>query len=149
MTDFSAILEAPLDSFEKPKPIPTGGYIWTLGQFKLGETTGEKKTPFVEYPLIAQEALGDVDNDALMEYLNGSNLVGKENKITFYLTPNAAYRLKEFLRDHVGVPEGLPTQEALQQAVGRNIVGVVTHTPNRKTPGEFYANIDATAAVPE
>lgn len=147
MTDFNALLSAPIGSIEKPKPIPTGGYIWTIGQPKFDKSR-EKKTDFVSFPLICTEALGDVDEDALKEALNGKALSEIEKKIDLYITKDALWRLQEFLQN-AGVEEGLPLEEGIQAAVGCQIVGVVGHSVSQKDPSQVYANIDSTAKVPE
>jgi len=147
MTDFNALLSAPIGSIEKPKPIPTGGYIWTIGQPKFDKSP-EKKTDYVRFPLICTEPLGDVDADALQEALAGKAISEIEKKIDLYITKDALWRLQEFLQN-AGVEEGLPLEEGIQAAVGRQIVGVVSHEVSKKDPSQVYANVEQTAKVPE
>jgi hypothetical protein len=147
--DFNALLDKPIDSIERPKPIPTGSYLATLGQPKFDKTTGDKQTDYVEYPVMLQEALPDVDQELLVAALNGKNLTEVTQKITYYLTEAALFRLSDMLKDHAKVTEGLPLREGIQEAVGKQLVVVISHTPNKKDPQSVYANIDQTAAVPE
>lgn len=148
MTDFSALLDKPLDDYERPKPLPVGSYVATVGQVKYDKTTGEKQTPYAEFPIVPTEAMPDVDQDALAAALNGKPLTEFALKQTFYLTENAMFRLKEFVQA-AGVQEGIPASEQIQQAIGQQVVITIKHTPNKKDPKSVYAEIAQITALPQ
>ena len=148
MTDFTALLEKPMNEIEKPKPLPDGSYLATLGQHEFGKAKNEKQTPFVSFKVMLNEAMPDVDADALTEALRGKQLTEVNMRpIEQYLTDDAVWRLKEMLQ-HARVEEGLPLGEAIQQAVGRQLVVVVEHKPS-KDGTTTYANIVRTAEAPQ
>lgn len=148
MTDFTALLEKPMDDIEKPKPLPVGSYLATIGQHKFDKAKNEKQTPYVSFPLMLAEPLPDVDAEALAASLGKKQLSEVNMKVDMYLTDDAAWRLKDML-EHAGVEGGLPLGEAIQQAVGRQLVVVIGHTISKKDASVVYANVDGTAAVPE
>ncbi len=148
MTDFTALLAKPMDQIEKPKPLPVGSYLATIGQHKFDKAKNEKQTPFVSFPLMLAEPLPDVDAEALALALGSKTLSEVNMKIDQYLTEDAAWRLKDML-EHAGVEPGLPLGEAIQQAIGRQIVIVIEHVASKKDANVVYANVGGTAAVPE
>lgn len=149
--DFQALLSQPLASnaFDRPPPLPAGSYLAQVGPFEFGKTTGEKATPYVSFKMQLVEPLPDVDANELLEVVKTKPLNEFEMKHDLYLTGAAAWRLGEFLKDHVKVDEGLTGAEGIQQAVGKQVVVVLEKVPNKKKPGEFFVNISQTAAVPE
>ena len=56
MPDFSQLLSQPVDSFERPKPIPAGTYHGRITTFSVKEAQNEKKTPFVRLDLSLDSA---------------------------------------------------------------------------------------------
>lgn len=149
--DFQALLNAPLnsDAFDRPPPLPTGSYLAQVGPFEFGKANNEKQTPFVSFKMQLVEPLPDVNADELMEVVKTKPLSEFAMKHDLYLTGESAWRLGEFLKDHVKVEAGLTGAEGIQAAVGQQVVVVLEKTPNKKKPGEFYTNIAQTAAVPE
>lgn len=149
--DFQALLSKPLSdtAFDRPPPLPEGSYVAQFGEYSFGKANNEKKTPFVSYKVKLVEALPDVNADELLALTKVKPLHDFDLKQDFYLTGDAAWRLGEFLKDHVKVDEGLTGAEAIQQAVGRQCVVALKKQENRKKPGEFFVNIDQTAAMPE
>jgi hypothetical protein len=91
------LLDEAVDHVERPKTIPTGSYIATVGQWETGESK-QKKTPFVRFPLRFISALDDVDAEEL-EAAGGCS--GKQARIDFYVTEDAIYRLDAF-HEHCG-----------------------------------------------
>lgn len=147
--DFRSLLEKPADSYEAPKPTPEGSFVHLIKGFKFDKSTGEKKTPYVEFALTMIEPLPDVDEAALAEFLNGQSLGEKNVRgATYYLTQDAMYRLGEFLVDHCGCTSGIPTSEQIQEAVGKHFVGHYTQAPSTKDPSKVFSNMDSTSAVP-
>ena len=95
MTDpnFASILDEAPTEINRPKPIPSGTYICVVNKWETGESS-KKKTPFVRFTLTPIAAEEDVSEDDLAE---AGGLEGKQLRTDFYITPDAVYRLSEFL----------------------------------------------------
>lgn len=90
--DFSKLLSKPLDSVEKPKPLPVGTYLGIINKYEFGESK-EKKTPYVRFHFQVTGAGEDVDADELAAA--APDLSKKQLRRDYYLTDDAMYRLKE------------------------------------------------------
>lgn len=119
--NFRDLLSKPLDTVERPKPLPAGTFHGAVKSYELKESN-EKKTPFVEFTLTVQAPGEDVDSDEL----TGVDLSKKSLRARFFLTADAEYRLKEFIAS-LGIPtagrsfgETLP--ETISQAVLIDVV---------------------------
>lgn len=149
--DFKSLLNQPLssDTFDRPPPLPEGSYVAQVGEYKFDKANSEKKTPFVSFKMKLIEALPDVNAEELAAATVKKNLFDFDLKHDLYLTGDAAWRLAEFLKDHAKVDSGLTGAEGIQAAVGKSVVVVMKKQENRRKPGEFFVNIDQTAAIPE
>lgn len=151
--NFSSILDTPVSSAERPKPMPVGQYIWIVqGQPKFDKSS-KKQTEYVEFTLKASEALDTVDPDALDEWLTKkdgtkSRLQDATKTLTFYLTEGAKYRLMDFLI-HCGVANE-DSEESFKQLIpetaGCQIIGTIRHEPFQSGDG-IRAVIGSTAPV--
>jgi hypothetical protein len=110
----------------------------------------KKGTPFSEYTIQLLEALDDVDEDALKEWLTKGDgsvvpLREKSMRLTFYHTPDSLWRLEKFLKDLGLEPEDEDESigDVEQKTPGRQCVIHVKHSPS--DDGEtMFANIDKT-----
>lgn len=150
---FASILDTPASQVTRPKPAPHGSYLsMTKGLPRYDKST-KKGTPFSEYTMQLLEALDDVDEDALTEYLTKGDgtivpLREKSMRLTFYHTPDALWRLVKFLKDLGLEAEDDETSisDLEQQSPGRQCVIHVKHSPS--DDGEtMFANIDKTGAA--
>lgn len=152
--DPAALLSKPLSDIKRPPPMATGSFVAIATNKEFGKTKpqdGSEGTPFVSFEETLQEALPDVDADALKLALDGNPLSERKLKLDFYLTPNAVYRLKEFGENHCGVAESDAANlgELIELILGRPHVVVLSQQANKKDPEHPYVNITSTAAVPE
>lgn len=112
---FESILDTPATEVERPKPLPAGTYSTVLrGLPEYGESS-QKKTPFVRFTHAIQAAGDDVDTDELAE-IGGT--ADKTIRNTFYTTPDALFRLTDFL-EHCGI-----------DAEGKTVRQMIDETPN-------------------
>ncbi len=146
--NFEALLDAPLDSHEKPKPLPEGSYLGLIGQPTF-DKSAKKGTPFARFPITLQQALPDVDEAALATSLGDKALTAKTKNHDLYITGDSAWRMKEFLEDHVGIEGGQPTRQAIQAAMGQVVIVVIKHEIDSQDPSKVYDKIGSTAKVPE
>lgn len=129
---FESILDTPATEVERPKPLPAGTYDAIVkGLYEQGESS-QKKTPFVRFTLAMQAAGEDVDEDELKEILtdkdgNPTPLTGKTIKATYYTTPDALFRLTDFL-EHCGIDlEGKKIRQAMDETPNASVTVVIGH----------------------
>ena len=141
---FASVLDMPASDIERPKPLPVGSYVCVVqGQPRI-DKSAKKQTEFVEYTLKLLEALDDVDADGL-ESVGG--IKDKITKVTFYLTENSVYRLKEFL-EHCGVDmeEEGSLRQYIAEAPGKQVVAHIIHEASQDGDA-VYARVKNTTAV--
>jgi len=138
------ILDRQITDFEAPKPLPPGEYTFVVdGQPRQDKST-KQQTPFVEYACRPIAAMDTVDEEALAE---AGGLEKKRLRLTFYLTDDAAYRLRNFLQNTLELDvEGMSIGQAIGEAAGCQFVGTVRHTTS-KDGERTFAEITDTAPV--
>lgn len=151
--NFEGILNRTAGTVERPPTMPFGEYVFKVkGLPELGESA-QKKTPQAEFTCIPVAALDGVDEEALEACLNrksGRKQLGDlVQKLTFYLTEDATYRLKEFLINDLKVcseaeAEDKTLSELIDMAPNSQFIGTIKHTPTKDGKGVF-ANIGSTA----
>lgn len=149
MVDFRSILSTPMASVEAPKPPPVGTYQLKLGQYKQGTTQGESKTPYIEIPVTYVSPCDDVDTEQFEEFGGMAKLAKSKNKITFYLTEDSIFRLKNFLENTLQIDTSSMTlQEAIAGINGAVCLGYVKHELSKKDGQTIFATIDAASTAP-
>jgi len=138
-TNFAALLGQNVEAAERPKPLPMGTYTFVVKKHEFGEST-QKKTPFVAFT-VSPLALGaDVDQALLPP-----NWTAKEMTLNYYLTPDAMFRLREFL-EHLGIKiSGRTFADAIPETMNQQFQGSVIHETSTRDPNAVYANISSTA----
>lgn len=123
-TSFESILDTPATEVERPKPLPAGTYDAIVkGLPEYGESS-QKKTPFCRFNLAMQIAGEDVDQDELD---NMGGLDGKAIKSTYYTTPDALFRLTDFL-EHCGIdPDGKTVRQMIDETPNCSVKVVIGH----------------------
>lgn len=145
MPDFKALLSTPVEETERPKPVPTGNYLFQIKSHEFVES-GKKKTPGVEFRATAVEPLDDVDQELLGQVKNWQN---KEFRVTFWLTEDAMFMLKDFLEKHCGLNcSGRTYAEVIAaESQGAQFVGTVAHQQSTRNKEVVFAIIESTAAA--
>lgn len=150
---FSSILDMPASQAVRPKPIPVGTYLaMILGHPDYGKST-KKGTGYARFTLKLLEASDDVDQEALKAALTKADgtvqaLSERTVSVTHWDTPNAAYRLREFL-NNLGIEDddsagGLGNM--IQQVPGRQCWIHIRHKASEDGEG-LYAEVDRTIPV--
>lgn len=112
---FESILDTPASDVERPKPIPAGTYdTIVVGLPEFGESS-KKKTPFAQFTHKIVAAGEDVDEAELQEM---GGIADKTIKNTYYTTPDALFRLTDFL-EACGI-----------DAEGKTVRQMIDETPN-------------------
>ncbi len=141
---FSSVLDTPAGDIERPKPLPVGSYVCVVqGQPRIDKST-KKQTEFVEYTLKLLEALDDVDDEALKDI---GGIKDKTTRITFYLTENSIFRLKEFL-EHCGIEmeDKGSLRQYIGEATGQQVVAHIVHEASQDGDA-VYARVKNTTPV--
>lgn len=139
--DFNSILDTQAEDIKSRPPLPVGSYNFVIK--KLDHvTSSQKKTPGIEFTVAPVEARDDVDQELLQE----AGGLDRELTHTFWITPDAASMVRDFLRDHVGIESsGKSLRQMLAESIGQTFGGIVTHGTSKA--GRPYAQIDQTFRI--
>jgi hypothetical protein len=152
--DFTSVLDTPSTEVSRPRPLPQGTFAWQIKGLPRIDKSTKKGTEFSEYVCQALEACEDVDPDELKLSLTKASgdvipLKDRTQRITFYHTEDALWRLKKFF-DDLQIPEEddegnvRSLRQRMQDVPGKIFYGHIKHQPS--DDGEtMYANIDKTA----
>lgn len=148
----SDILDRPITEIKRPTPLPTGTYLWIVRGLPRYDSAGTG-TKFAEFTLEPQRALDDVDEGELSALLvneggQAKTLVNFTQKLKFYLTEEAGWRIKKFLSD-CGFDveeEGITPRQVCEATSGCEVYGKIAHVPTKDGKG-IYAQISETAQV--
>lgn len=123
-TSFESILDQKAEEVERPKPLPAGTYDCIVrGLPEYGESS-QKKTPFARFTLAITAAGEDVDPDELEEM---GGIADKTIKSTYYTTPDALFRLTDFL-EHCGIePDGKTVRQMIDESPNCAVRAVISH----------------------
>lgn len=119
---FASILDEAPTEVIRPKPMPNGTYLWVIQNRRYDKST-KKKTDFVEFELACLQPFDDV-SIAELEAMGGVD--GKIRTLTFYLTPEAVYRLDEF-HEHCGLDLSSPMsrRQRNEMVLNSQVIGVI------------------------
>ena len=147
--NFAELLSIQVESAERPKSFPIGDYNTIVAGHEFG-TSSQKGTPYVRFNIKLLGPLEGVDEE-LFEEAGGMEALNarKPLRLDFYLTPDAMYRLREFLEESLDLScAGRAFDEVIPEATNVSFVSSVKHDAGNK-PGEVYMNINDTASVAE
>lgn len=155
--DFTSVLSQKASDVDRPPVLPTGFYVMQVAKVPEGEDFESSRTGDQFRRLTFQATVvapHDVDEDELAEY---GNPAGAPLRKTFLFNmtegkdaerDRSVYNLKRFLIDHLQMDEGDNTLEQLiEECVGYQFIGEVTHRPDPNDPEIIYAELGKTAAV--
>ncbi len=144
--NLSELLQVQVESVERPPTFPVGPYNAIVMSHELGKSS-QKGTPFCRFFIKLLNPHEGVDED-LFDEAGGMEklLTRKEMRLDFYLTPDAMYRLREFLEDtcqlscsgrnfDVVIPEANNTEITIEighqagQKEGEVFMQIVDHAP--------------------
>lgn len=120
-TDFSNLLSEPVGSAKRPPVKPAGTYHGTIASYKFDESS-KKKTPYVQFSCTNIRPGEDIDQEALRDPEGESIDLSKWKPTSeFYLTPEAMWRLDEFLAPLSGAA-GRPKNEVIPELRGLPVI---------------------------
>lgn len=148
-TNFTSILAGmTMGEMEKPKPLPVGSYAGLITgleyvEVKKRDNSGTANKVVVKGKIVAP--LSDVDAAAIEAFGGMPKLVDKPFKIDFFLTPESAWRLQEFVLEHVELDlRGQTFDQGLPQIVNNQVGIHINHRPDDKKPDVIYSEVDKT-----
>ena len=141
---FASILDRAPSEIEKPKPLPQGSYTTVIqGQPRL-DKSAKKQTEFIEFTHKFIGAGDDVDADELKAV---GGIKDKIIKNTYYLTEQAAWRLKEFL-EHCGIDlDDYDTLREAAEATPGAQVGIFINHEASQDGTSVFARVGKTFVV--
>lgn len=139
--NFRSLLDQDVTEVERPKPLPTGSYVFTVSDYKFDKSS-KKKTDFTQFEVTPTQALDDVDQEELAAVLavGDKTLTDKKMKLDYYMTPEAMWRLDEFLLDHLG-HEGGKRSVMIEASKGMQFVGMIGHETSDRDENVKFARI--------
>jgi hypothetical protein len=147
--NFASILDEAPTEVNRPKSLPTGTYTFVVGKWEEGKSS-KKQTPFIKFNMMPISADEDVDEDELDEALTAASgevheLKSRSMSITFYITPDAAYRLDEF-HEHCGLDLNDPLSRRMRsdQVINAQVKGYVAPRQQSDPDAPTYAEIKRT-----
>lgn len=145
---FQDILSKQASDVKKPPPYPVGTYLALIeGPGAFGKV-GKDQTDIIDFQAKLLQPGEDVDQAALADYAEkaGAQVMGKSTRIRFFITEAAAWRLKDFLVDTLGIPETGSLGELIPQAAGKQLYVTLKHTVSQDGQNVF-AEVASTAKV--
>ena len=139
--DFKALLGQNLDEVKKPKAIPAGTWFGVVRKHEFA-LSKEKQTPYVRFTF----GLTGPGEDIAPETLDGLEFSTKTLSRTFFITPDAQYRLKEFL-ESIGIPtSGRTFAETIPEALNKSVMLEVTQRSSQDG-SEIYNDVGKVTGV--
>jgi hypothetical protein len=145
MANFQDILNKPMDEIDAPVPLPVGTYLCLVDGVPEVSQKGKNQNTAVTFNLKFMQPQADVDQSALISALKGKTLPDRSIRHNLWVTEDAAWRLKQFLKDHLAV-EAKSMSEAIAQAQGRQVYVTLGHRPSDDGT-QIYMDIKSTAKV--
>lgn len=140
--DFNAILATPADTVERPKPRPAGTYIAVIVGHEF-DKSAQRGTPYCRFRYRLISPGDDIDPADLPDNWNQ-----RELRDDFYLTPDALFRLTEFLQNAVGLEiSGRTLAELIPETTNQQVTVTLGHRPSQQDPSRIFENILGYAAA--
>lgn len=133
--DFQSLLAKPAEA--RPPALPSGTFNGMVTAYKYDVTKGEKQTPYVEYSV----QLTSPGADIAPEDLEGVNLSKRLLRKSYYLTPDAQWRIEEFCAQMGIEVAGRPMGAYIPEAVGQAVLVAVTQRMDPKDPKNIFNDI--------
>ena len=147
MASFQDVLNKPAASIEPPSALPVGTYLCLVdGQPEIAQK-GKNNNTCVIFGLKPVQAQADVDQTALQTALKGAALADKKIRHTLWVTDDAAWRLGQFLNDHLGIDKGSKSLgECIPESMGKQVLVTLSHTTSEDGK-QIFAQVKNTAKV--
>lgn len=145
---FQDILSKQASEVKKPPPYPVGTYLAQIEGPGKFDKIGKDQTDIIDFQAKLLQPGEDVDQASLADYQEktGNPVAGKTARVRFFLTEAAAWRLKDFLVETLGIPEVGSLGELIPQASGKQLYVTIKHAVSQDGQN-VYSEIGSTAKV--
>ncbi len=140
--NFNELLSVQVESVERPKSFPVGHYEAIVAGHEMGKSS-QKETPFVRFQIKLIGPSEDVDEE-LFDDAGGMEALRDRKPIplTFYLTKDAMFRLREFLENTMELSCSVRNfDEVIPETANVSLKVHIAHRAGQKE-GEFYMDLD-------
>ena len=150
--NFSSLLDEAPTTVESPKVLPAGTYHCVVRGSPRYDKSSKKQTPFVEFTLIPQSALEDVDESDLSAWATKASgdvrkLTDAAIKATYYETEDAIFMLDQF-HEHCGIDLSVPMSRRNRNEEVQNSEVLVVLRHEASDDGQrIFARLARTASV--
>ena len=143
MASFEEILNKPSSDIKAPPAYPVGTYHCLVdGPPEQGKSS-QKQTPFLKFRFKILSPMGDVDQQAFAE----QQLSGKSISQEYYVTDAAAFMVRDFLVEHLGIDgENKSLLQVVAEAPGKQVLVKLRHELSNDGKRVFH-RVDSTAHV--
>jgi len=132
--DFRPLLNKKADDCKPMPPLPEGTYRGRITKHQF-QTSRDKGTPYVEFTIQLMSAEDDIDPNLLVDAENNPIDLSRIMKNTrFFLTPNADYRLVEFIKTLGVKTAGMDLGELIPLTTDAVVLIPITQQMDRKDP---------------
>lgn len=148
--NFADILNKKAADIEKPPLPPQGTYRFVISKIPEFTEAASGEWDILNVLVQAVEAMDNVDLDDYKGEITGirlrkSFLFNKNDEVEFAKTE---YQVRQFLENHLGILEDdMSIGEALNACKGAEFLGDVSWREDKRTEGDFQADIGRTAPV--
>lgn len=142
MASFADIMKRPGSEIKPPPAYPVGTYHCLVDGPPQPGKSSQKQTDFLKFKFKILSPLQDVDAAAAAE----QQIVGKIVENDYYITEGAAWRLTEFLKDHLDIPDSAPLEEMVAAAPGKQVLVKLRHELSQDGKRVFH-RVESTAHV--
>jgi len=147
MTSFQDVLNKPAAEIEPPKALPIGTYLCLVDGAPEIAQRGKNNNYCAIFKLKPVQPQPDVDQAALADTLKGAALADKKINHTLWITDDAAWRLDQFLAEHLGIDKGKKTLgEMIPESAGKQVLVTLGHRASEDGK-QVYHEVKATAHV--
>lgn len=148
MFNFSDIASKKAAEIERPPLAPVGTYRWQITKLPSQRKSKDEMWEFVEFPVVAMEALDNVDMDGYK-----GEVTNIRQTLTFMFDRNDSVRAEQtlyqyrlFLERSLGIDLGkMSLAEATNAAVGCQFLADINWEPNAET-GDMFARLSRKTA---
>jgi hypothetical protein len=145
-TSFKEILDMQLTEIKSSQALPVGTYLCKVwGQPDIGQV-GKNQTDCVTFTLKVLQAQPDVDETQLADVINGGALSDRTITHRMFVTDRSKHRIKKFLVDDLGLDPTQSLREAINEAMGKDVLVRLTHQIGQDQQ-TIFENVLSTARV--
>lgn len=150
--NFRELANVKLNEIPDAPLAPSGDYIFRISKQPIWGEAGDGKYETLVFPCAAVEAV-NVDDDDL-EAFGDVKAINLSVRFMSTKDPNpeeetrnaqTQARLRDFLLKHLGMPATTSLAQAIDESVGAEFVGTVTHRIDKNDKEKIYAEIQRTA----